>query len=90
MDATHKHAGSDPTPRRGKWVLLGFLLIAGFFLFTEHRAHLLGILPFLLIFACPLMHLFHHGHRHGHHDNNTSAPGNVRQMGVAQNRVTLS
>jgi hypothetical protein len=40
--------------------------VGGFFLLTEHRAHLLGWLPFLLILACPLMHVFmHHGHRHG-------------------------
>ena len=46
--------------------LLGFIVIAGFFLVTEHRAHLYGILPWLLILACPLMHLFmHHGHGHG-------------------------
>lgn len=49
-----------------RWVLVGFLAIALFFLLTEHRAHLFGILPYLLLLACPLMHLFHgHGH-HGH------------------------
>lgn len=43
--------------------LLVFLAIALFFLWTEHQAHLLGVLPYLLLFACPLMHLFmHHGH----------------------------
>lgn len=52
---------------RSKWVLIGFLAVAGFFLWTEHRAHLFGILPYLLLLACPLMHLFHHGHGHGHH-----------------------
>lgn len=67
MDYTHRHDDIDHTPSRGKWVLLGFLLIAGFLLFTEHRAHLLGFLPYLLFLACPLMHLFHHGH--GHHSN---------------------
>lgn len=41
--------------------------VATFFLLEEHRAHMLGILPYLLILACPLMHLFmHHGHHHGH------------------------
>ena len=48
-----------------KFVFIGFLLVAGFFLITEHRAHLFGILPFLLLAACPLMHIF--GHRHGGH-----------------------
>lgn len=50
---------------RTNWVLLAFLAIAGFFLFTEHRAHLLGILPWLLLLACPLLHVFMHG-GHGH------------------------
>jgi len=50
----------------GKYVFLGFALIAGYFLFTEHRAHLFGALPYLLLLACPLLHLLHgHGdHRH--------------------------
>lgn len=41
----------------------------GFYLLAEHRAHLLGALPYLLLAACPLMHVFmHHGHgRHGSH-----------------------
>ena len=76
MDHSHQHDDTDPTPRRGKWVLLGFLLIAGFFLFTEHRAHLFGFLPFLLILACPMMHLFHHGH--GHRSGSGPRPDNVQ------------
>ncbi len=45
---------------------LGLLAIAAFFLFTEHRAHALGVLPFLLLALCPLLHLFGHGgHDHG-------------------------
>ena len=49
-------------------VLAGFLLIGLFFLWSEHRAHLFGVLPYLLILACPLMHLFmHHGHGGHHH-----------------------
>ena len=47
-----------------RWVFWGFVLIAGYFLITEHRAHVIEFLPFLLVLACPLMHLFH---RHGGH-----------------------
>lgn len=45
--------------------------IASYFLLTEHLAHTLGALPYLLLAACPLMHLFmHHGHDgHGEHDH---------------------
>ena len=52
---------------RTRWAFLGFVAIAAFFLFTEHRAHVYQFLPFVLLLACPLMHLFmHHGHGHGH------------------------
>jgi hypothetical protein len=56
---------------RARWVFLGFIAIAAYFLITEHRAHLSGLLyylPFLLLLACPLMHLFMHG-GHGNHDD---------------------
>jgi hypothetical protein len=69
-----------------KWVLIGFLGVAAFFLWTEHRAHLLGVLPYLLLLACPLMHLFHHGHGHRHHQDkehssqtNDSRPSRERE-----------
>jgi hypothetical protein len=41
---------------------LGFI---GLYLLLSHTGHLLGALPYLLLIACPLMHLFMHG-RHGH------------------------
>ncbi len=57
-------------------VLLAFLAIAAFFLVTEHTAHVLGVLPFLLVLLCPLLHLFLHG-RHGGGDasHGESRPG---------------
>ena len=64
----HSHQDSHESPRRSSrsvWILLAFLAIGGFFLLTEHRAHLFGILPFLLVLACPLMHLFHGHGSHG-------------------------
>lgn len=64
----------NPHSQRGAalpWVFFGFIAVAGFFFFTEHRAHLLGALPFVLLALCPLMHFFHGGHGghggHGHH-----------------------
>jgi len=44
-----------------------FLAIALFFLWEEHRAHLLGALPWLLLLACPLMHMLMHRRHGGHH-----------------------
>lgn len=49
----------------GPIVLIGFLAIGGYFLWTEHRAHVataIPYLPFILLAACALMHLFHGGH----------------------------
>jgi hypothetical protein len=57
---------SQAHPGRSKWVFIGFMVIAVYFLWTEHRAHVLGALPYLMLLACPLMHLFHHGGHHNH------------------------
>lgn len=40
----------------------------GVYLFVTHTGHIVAALPYLLLLACPLMHLFMHGgygHRHG-------------------------
>lgn len=84
MSTEHHHATSrppgafhqhGPTPTRpwqvqaGFWLLLG---IAGFFLITEHRAHLVAgmrWLPIALLLACPLIHMFSHGGHGGHGGN---------------------
>lgn len=55
----HRHAGAVQV----NLAVLVFFAIAAFFLLTEHRAHLFGALPFLLLLACPLLHSFmHRGH----------------------------
>ena len=71
------HHQDGNTDSRSKWVLIGFLAVAGFFLFTEHRAHVLGILPYLILLACPLMHLFMH-HGHNNHDHETHNHGSSK------------
>lgn len=53
--------------------LIVFGAVAGYFLLTEHRAHLFGTLPFLLLLACPLMHVFMH-HGQGDHAHDPSEP----------------
>ena len=59
------------SPQRNFWsrpniVLIAFLAIAGFYLITEHRAHVFGYLPFLLLLACPFLHMFMHRGHGGH------------------------
>lgn len=73
----HEHEGDhiQRTLSKSTLVLIGFLIVAAYFLFTEHRAHLGGVLyylPFLFLLACPLMHIFMHGghgHDHGKQDS---------------------
>ncbi len=57
---------------RAGFVCFALLVIAGFYLLTEHRAHLFGALPYLLLLACPLMHVFMHRGGHGGHGSTTS------------------
>lgn len=85
------HQQDDPANRknagRSFWASpagLGFVAllgIAGFFLYTEHRAHLFGILPWLLILACPLLHIFTHGGHggHGHGGGKPDSPDSPKQ-----------
>ncbi|MHB1141697.1 MAG: DUF2933 domain-containing protein [Sulfuricaulis sp.] len=66
MATNREHTEQPPFRRtRSGIVLLGFPAIAAFFLLTEHRAYLLGALPFVLLALCPLLHFFGHGGQGG-------------------------
>jgi hypothetical protein len=88
----HDSPGSNDGRRfriPGKWVLIGFIAIAGYFLFTEHRAHAIQFLPFLLLLACPLLHMFHGhgghgGHQHGDERGKDDASKRERTEGDRQ------
>ncbi|CAD5379449.1 conserved hypothetical protein [Pseudomonas sp. OF001] len=63
------HPGHAPgEPSRSFWrskpgIVLGMLaVIALFYLAREHYAHAAGLLPYLILLLCPLMHLFGHSH----------------------------
>jgi hypothetical protein len=62
--------------KKTTWVLLGFIAIGAFFLFTEHTAHALGLLPYALFLLCPLMMIFMmHGGHGGHGDHGGPSDG---------------
>ena len=75
----HKHESDNDGAMKSKAniALIVFLIIGAFFLVTDHRAHLSGWLPYwpyLLLLACPLMHLFMHGgHGHGGHESSETS-----------------
>lgn len=86
MNHEHPHEpdSSKQTKSRAKWVFSGFLIIAAFFLVTEHRAHLSGWLSsygiWILLLACPLMHLFMHGgHGHGGHGSGEASNESTKE-----------
>ena len=71
--AQEEHANSWRSKNR--LVLIGFLAVAAYFLWTEHRAHVVQFLPYGLLLLCPLLHFFHGGHGgHGgnHRDDNAN------------------
>lgn len=86
----HNHGEHEAPPSFwGSRYVIGLIVIgavAGYFLLTEHRAHLFGALPFLLLLACPLMHVFmHHGHgAHGHHHGVDETPVGSNKPGPAK------
>jgi hypothetical protein len=69
---SHRQLTNEPRYRsRLNLAFCGFIAIAGFFLPAEHWAHVVPVLPWLLLLLCPLMHLFGHGvhGRRGGHAN---------------------
>lgn len=77
------HQDNRDSPSFGGWpraniVLVAFLAIAGFYLLAEHRAHLFGWLPFLLLLACPLLHMFMHGGHGGHGGGEQGGSGSTQ------------
>ena len=46
---------------RANIALLVFLGIGAYFLLTEHWAHVIETLPYLLLLGCLVMHRFMHG-----------------------------
>lgn len=45
-----------------RWVVLCVGALGLLLLLIQHWVHALGILPYLVLLACPLLHLFHRHH----------------------------
>ena len=60
----HKSFWRSPTGL----ALVVFLVAAAYFLWAEHRAHVVRFLPYTFLLLCVGMHFFHGGHSsHGSH-----------------------
>ena len=70
----HRSNGQRPPGSARRWLFWGFGAIAAFFLLAEHYAHVVPYLPWLLLAACPLMHLFGHGHGGHQHGEGKDKP----------------
>lgn len=77
--AEHSHDGhTSGSGAAGRYIFWAFILIAAYFLVTEHRAHVVRYLPFLLLLACPLLHMFHGHGGHEGNDGGTNEPAKPR------------
>ena len=60
-----------------KWSVVGIGAVIGVLLVAEHWPHLLSYVPWLLLAACPLMHILVHHGKHGAHERHSPAQGNL-------------
>ena len=67
-------------------VLMCFLAVAAFYLATEHTAHLLGTLPYLIFLICPIMHFFMHGKHGGHGGGNQDSDSSRHDQPSSQGK----
>lgn len=73
MDDANSRSDARPPSfwrSRSAVALLVMGAVAAWYLWAEQRAHLLGALTYLILLACPLMHVFmHRGHQGRHHEH---------------------
>ncbi len=77
-DNPSRKTSSDVARCRVAALMLAVIAIA--FALREHWGYIFGLSPYLLLLACPLMHLFmHHGH-HKHGDSDHDQPEHCMPM----------
>ena len=78
MQIEHPHplSSRSDAPKSRRPLLIAAVmtaLIGAFYLLREHWGHVAGYWPYLLLLACPVMHLFHGHGGHGHQGHGSSA-----------------
>ena len=61
---------------RARVALLGLTAVGAALIAYDHRVHVIIALPYLMLLACPLMHLFMM-HGHGDHPDGGTIPREV-------------
>ena len=56
------------------WTVTIALAALGAYLLWNHTGHIALALPYVLLLACPLMHLFGHGHGQRRHGDTKETP----------------
>jgi len=71
---TERSAATSPAVSSKQLIgaVIMLALIGAFFLLREHWSHIAGYWPYLLLLACPLMHLFHGHGGHCSHEGDSS------------------
>ncbi|WP_374664001.1 DUF2933 domain-containing protein [Ramlibacter sp.] len=71
-----EHASPRPSFWKSPWgvVCTVIAVAASAYLWLAHKDHLLALLPYAFLAACPLMHMFMHRGHHGHHHGGTPPP----------------
>ena len=67
MDHQHARPSFWKTPFG---IVATLAIVASGYLYLVHKDHVLALLPYAFLAACPLMHIFmHRGHGHGGHSH---------------------
>lgn len=78
MDQQHARLSFWKTPLGIVATLIA--VAASVYLYLVHKDHVLALLPYAILAACPLMHMFmHRGHGHGGHSHGGSRVGDGPQ-----------
>lgn len=85
MPTDHLHTPTLPTEPtrtvRALWIAAAMTaFIAVFFLLREHLGHVAGYWPYLLLLACPVMHLVHGHGGHGRHGKPDADPARASNL----------
>lgn len=72
----HQHSGNKLACLKSPLGLVSAVVAVALsvYLWIAHQNHVLALLPYAFLAACPLMHMFMHRGHHGHHHGGSPQP----------------